>query len=86
MGVWHRPNKGQKSFMIASETNCDYLMSVEVISATGDVISPMLILKATQHLFHWYAHMHIPDDYFLSVSEIGYSNDEFALDWIQHFN
>jgi hypothetical protein len=86
LGARHRPNKDRKSFTIASETNRDYLTSVEAISAAGDVIPPMLILKATQHLFHWYTHMHIPDDYFLDVSETGYSNDELALDWIQHFN
>jgi hypothetical protein len=86
LGARHRPNKDRKSFTIASETNRDYLTSVEAISAAGDVIPPMLILKATQHLFHWYTHTHIPDDYFLGVSETEYSNDELALDWIQHFN
>jgi hypothetical protein len=86
MGALHRPNKDRKSFMIASETNCDYLTSVEAILAAGDVIPLMLILKAMQHLFHWYTHMHIPDDYFLGISETGYSNDKLVLDWIQHFN
>ena len=52
LGARHKPNKDRKSFTIASETNRDYLTSVEAISAAGDVIPPMLILKATQHLFH----------------------------------
>ena len=47
LGARHRPNKDRKSFTIASETNRDYLTSVEVISAAGDVIPPILILKAT---------------------------------------
>ena len=46
-----KPKKDCKSLTIVSETNRDYLISIEAISAAGDVIPPMLILKATQYLF-----------------------------------
>jgi hypothetical protein len=85
LGARDKPKKDRKSFTVASETNRDYLTSVEAISAAGEVIPPMLILKAVQHLFQWYAHTHIPDNYLLGVSDTGYNNDELALDWIQHF-
>ena len=75
IGVW------SKGYTVSyTETNHDYLISVEAISAAGDIIPPVLILKVMQHLFHWYTHTHIPDDYFLGVSETGYGNDELALD------
>ena len=86
LGAREKPKKDRKSLTIASETNRDYLTSIEAISAAGDVIPPMLILKATQHLFQWYTHTEIPGNYLLDVSDTGYSNDELALDWIQHFD
>jgi hypothetical protein len=85
LGARDKPKKDRKSFTVASETNRDYLTSVEAISAAGEVIPLMLILKAVQYLFQWYAYTHIPDNYLLGVSDIGYNNDELALDWIQHF-
>ncbi|KAF2179752.1 CENP-B protein, partial [Zopfia rhizophila CBS 207.26] len=79
--------KDAKKVTIGSETNRDYLTSVEAISASGEVIPPMLILKAKNHLAQWYNHTEIPGDYhLLGVSDSGYNNDELSLDWIEHFN
>ena len=86
LGAREKPKKDCKSLTITSETNHDYLTSIEAISAAGNVIPPMLILKVTQYLFQWYTHTEIPGDYLLGVSDMGYSNDELALDWIQHFD
>jgi hypothetical protein len=86
LGAREKPKKDRKSLIITSETNRNYLTSIEAISTAGDVIPPMLILKVTQHLFQWYTHTEILGDYLLGVSDTGYSNDELALDWIQHFD
>ena len=52
LGVREKPKKNRKSLIIASETNCDYLTSIDAISAAGNVISPMLILKVCVQLFN----------------------------------
>ena len=80
-----KPKKDYKSFIVASKTSNDYLISVEAILAAGKIILPMLILKAVQHLFQQYTYTYIPDDYLLGISDTGYNNDKLALDWIQHF-
>ncbi|KAF2178670.1 DDE-domain-containing protein [Zopfia rhizophila CBS 207.26] len=86
MALECREGKDRKNYTVATETNRDYLTSVEAISASGVVIPPLLILKAKQHLFQWYNHTFIPNDYILGVSGSGYNNDELTLDWIQHFD
>jgi hypothetical protein len=78
--------KGKIRLDIASETNRDYLTSVEAVNADGEVILPLLILKAKQHLHQWYNHTEIPGDYYLGVSDTGYTNDELSIAWIKHFN
>jgi DDE superfamily endonuclease len=34
----------------------------------------------------WYSEKTIPDSYTISISDIAYTNDEIAFEWIKHFN
>jgi hypothetical protein len=45
---WKRPQTSP------SDTNRDYITSVEVVSADGEVLPPLLIVQGTDHLHQWY--------------------------------
>ena len=58
----------------------------ETISADGHVLPPMIIISGVIHQEHWYTETRIPDDYYLSVSDSGYSNDLLCMKWLSHFD
>jgi DDE superfamily endonuclease len=60
------------------------LTSIESISATGILHSPMLVLKAASLLERWIVD-ELSNDTMLVHSETGYSNDEINLEWLKHF-
>jgi hypothetical protein len=54
------------------------------VSSDEFAITPMVIVIAATVMDQWA--VDLPDDYLITVSESGYSNDKLALDWLQHFN
>jgi len=75
-----------KHHIIGSETNRDYITSVETVSGDGEVLLPFLIVQGTDHLFQWYTNTSLPNSYTIATSISGYSNDELALDHLKHFD
>ncbi|KAF2184555.1 CENP-B protein [Zopfia rhizophila CBS 207.26] len=73
-----------KQIFIPHSNNRELISLVECCSANGDIIEPMIIIKASTILEKWV--IDLPDDYLINVSDSGYSNDETSLDWIKHFN
>ncbi|KAF1992971.1 DDE-domain-containing protein [Amniculicola lignicola CBS 123094] len=43
----------------------------------------MVIVKAQSIMEHWISDL--PDDYLISVSDSGYTNNSLTLDWLKHF-
>jgi hypothetical protein len=69
----------------STTTNCESCMLGECISADGDVVPLLLILKGKTHQACWYTQSSIPDDYIIEVNETAYMNDQLAFQWIQYF-
>ena len=70
---WHHPHQSP------TDTNCDYVTSVEAISGDGIVIPPLLILKGVNHLQKWYTQTSLPDDYLIRTSDSGYTNGMLSI-------
>jgi hypothetical protein len=70
----------KKPQLSPSETNCDFVTLVEVISADGEVLPPLLIVQGINHLQQWFTNIALPDDYLISTSLSGYSNDTLSID------
>jgi hypothetical protein len=77
---WKRPQ------ISPSDTNRDYITSVEAVSVDGEVLPPLLIIQGMDHLHQWYANTSLPDNYLVGTSKSGYSNDMLSIDWLHHFD
>jgi hypothetical protein len=60
------------------------LTSIEAVSAGGAAIPLMLIIQGKVHDERWYQDRLHPATR-VGLSDTGYTNDELALDWLQHF-
>ena len=67
-----------------SPENRTSITIIETVSASGKVIPPVLILEGKKHMESWY-HDNLDGDERILLSESGYSNDQLALEWLQHF-
>jgi hypothetical protein len=67
-----------------SPENRTSITVIETVSAIGKVIPPVLIIEGKKHMESWY-HDNLDGDERILLSDSGYSNDELALKWLQHF-
>lgn len=67
----------RNNVVLLSANNRELCTLVEAVSATGEVIEPMVILKSNTILEHWVEEL--PDRYAVACSDSGYTNDELAL-------
>ncbi|KAF1994311.1 CENP-B protein, partial [Amniculicola lignicola CBS 123094] len=74
--------RGQQVF-IPNANNRELVTLVECISTNGASITPIVIVKAQSVMEHWISNQ--LDNYLISVSDSGYTNDSLALDWLKHF-
>ena len=54
------------------------------MSASGKVTPPVLIISAKTHMDSWYNEGLYGTELIL-LSESGYTNDQLAMKWLQHF-
>jgi DDE superfamily endonuclease len=66
--------------------NRELITMGECISAAGEVIPPLLIIKGKHFQERWVSHSKLQDDVLLSVSDTGYINDLIALKWLEFFH
>ncbi|CAG9953466.1 unnamed protein product [Clonostachys rosea f. rosea IK726] len=79
--------KRKRAHYFALPQNRETATAIEAISAGGRVIPAFLILSALTHVANWYDEIQgLDPDTRVAVVESGYSNDELALNWLQHFN
>ena len=74
-----------KPMLLTDPDNREYITSVESISGGGKTIPPMLILCGILILEKWAEENDLDEDILLATSPTGYSNDELALQWLEHF-
>ena len=74
-----------KSLLLTDPYNQEYITSVESISGGGKTIPSMLILCGIYILEKWTEENDLDEDILLATSPPGYSNDELALEWLEHF-
>lgn len=65
--------------------NRDFITSMESISAGGETIPSFLIISGVNILHKWCQENDLDGRTVLSISDIGYSNDDLAIDWLNHF-
>ena len=74
-----------KPLLLTDPDNREYITSVESISGGGKTIPPMWILCGILILEKWAEENDLDEDNLLATSPTGYSNDELALQWLEHF-
>ena len=74
-----------KPFRMIDPENRDYITSVECIGSAGETIPPMLLISGVNILHKWCQHNDLDDEIRIGTTETGYSNDDTALEWLQHF-
>ena len=61
--------------------NCEWVTAIIAVNATGWALPPQIILAADNHQSQWY-HA-VPEDFTISVSKNGWTNDMLGLEWLQ---
>jgi len=64
--------------------NRDWTTVIECISTSNNHIPPMVIFKGKEHQNIWYNSPDIPDNWYIGVSETGWTNNNLALYWLQN--
>uniref|UniRef100_A0A8H7K6L1 DDE-1 domain-containing protein n=1 Tax=Bionectria ochroleuca TaxID=29856 RepID=A0A8H7K6L1_BIOOC len=66
--------------------NREWVSLIQAINAAGWAIPPFLVVKGQYHLSSWTQDNNLPPNWRISVSENGWTSNEFAVDWIKHFD
>ena len=61
--------------------NREWITIIVAINATGSVLPPQIIFAGKKHQSQWYSA--IPEDYRISMSDNGWTNDAIGLEWLQ---
>ena len=72
--------KATKQLVLTDAVNCDYVTSIECISANGYALPSFLIVAGKHLLDKWALENDIEDDTVFAVSESGYSDDELTIE------
>ena len=82
---WVITAETNKPLLLTDPDNRDYLTSCETINEVGGDIPPMLIIQGVNILEKWGVN-NLDEDILLATSPTGYSNDNLAVWWLEHFN
>ena len=66
--------------------NREWVTAIECVSSDGFTLPPFLIVQGVNHLTSWYTKCGLPSDWVIKPSPNGWTDNETALEWIQHFN
>jgi hypothetical protein len=59
--------------------NCESYIIIEYVSAGGDYLPAFFIIAGKLYISHWYEGKKLLSEAVISLSLIGYSNDEISL-------
>ncbi|KHN98366.1 transposase [Metarhizium album ARSEF 1941] len=77
--------KRRRAHLFSMPENRETATAIECISAGGKVIPAFLILTGQKHMESWYRIKELEANTKITVSPTGFTNDEIAVAWIQHF-
>lgn len=75
-----------RKLTIADPENREFLTSVEAVNAAGGTMPPYIIMSARQYLEKWFEVDTLDPKTSIDKSDTGYSNDDIAMDYLEHFN
>jgi hypothetical protein len=70
---------------VPSSSGRELVTAIEGINAEGDAIPPFLIFTGNGILEEWFKYL-TEDDWKVTITESGFSNDEITYEWLQHFD
>lgn len=73
-----------KQLYTPSPENRISITIIEAVSAAGQTIAPVLVVPGKIHMESWYPETLVGNELIL-LSQTGYSNNQLALRWLQHF-
>lgn len=76
----------ERNDSIASSFSRGLITILECISADGSILPPLIIPPGRGHMEDWYTHANLPLNWAIYPSPSGYTSDEIAFAWIQHFH
>jgi len=66
--------------------NREWTTVIQGINALGWAIPPFIIFAGQYHLSFWYEGDDILGDWAISLSDNGWTTDEVAFEWLEHFD
>ena len=75
----------KKPFRMINSNNRDYITFVKCVSSTDEIIPPMLIISGVNIFHKWCQENDLNENTLIEISETKYSNNDLAMDWLQHF-
>jgi transposase len=76
--------RAAKELYTPSPENRTSITILEAVSATGEVIPPVLVIPGKIHMDSWY-HSNLQGTELVVLSDSGFSNSQLALRWLEHF-
>ena len=84
MVVTHADRRGRGKQL--QPGNREWATVIECVSSNGFALPPFLIVQGVNHLASWYTECDLPPSWAIKTSPNGWTDNETALDWIQHFH
>jgi len=66
--------------------NREWATAIECVSSDGFALPPFLIVQGVNHLASWSTECDLPPTWVIKPSPNGWTDNQTALEWIQHFN
>ena len=66
--------------------NREWATAICSISGDGYVVPPFLVVQGRFHLASWYSEHQIPDDWAVTTTTNGWTDNKTGLEWLQHFD
>jgi hypothetical protein len=70
---------------LAQPGDREWVSVIQSINSRGEAIPPFIIVAGQYHLANWYEDSALPKDWVISTTHNGWTTNEKAIDWIQHF-
>ena len=70
---------------LAQPGDREWVSVIQSINSRGETIPPFIIVAGQYHLSNWYEDSVLPKNWVISTTHNGWSTNEKAVDWIQHF-
>ena len=70
---------------LAQPGDREWVSVLQSINSRGEAIPPFIIVAGQYHLANWYEDSALPKNWVISTTHNGWTTNEKAVDWIQHF-